>query len=171
MRRFANLADAGRQLAAQVVEQRAELDADAAATADAPLVVLAAIPNGVPVALPVAAALGARALALPVERSDAGPVVGPVPPVEGASVLVVDDGVETGAVARAAAAAIRPLRPATLVLAVPVCPHEAMADLGQRYDRVIAVERPFGRRALGWHFDDFDTIDPVRAMSLLQTQG
>lgn len=163
MRRFANLADAGRQLAETLVEQRADLDS----VSDAPLIVLAAIPNGVPVALPVAAALGVMAHALPVERAEAGPVIGPLPAVEGARVIVVDDGVETGSVARAAAAAIRPLRPAALILAVPVCPHEASAELGRRYDRIIAVERPFGRRALGWHFDDFDTIDPVRAMALL----
>ena len=167
MRRFVNLADAGAQLAALVVEQLGQLD-DAS---DAPTIVLAAIPNGVPVALPVAAALGVNACALPVERHDDGPVIGPVPGVHGARVLIVDDGVETGSVARAAAAALRAEGPAELILAAPVCPREAMTDLGQRYDRIIAVERPFGRRSLAWHFADFDTIDPEQAMALLDAQG
>jgi predicted phosphoribosyltransferase len=160
MRRFANLADAGVRLAPRVAQ-------DLVPGSGSPVIVLAAIPNGAPVAIPVAAALGVRALPLPVDRTDDGPVIGALPGLEGARVIVVDDGVETGSVARAAAAAIRPATPSELVLAVPVCPREAMADLGLRYDRIIAVERPFGRRSLAWHFDDFDTIDVDRAMALL----
>jgi predicted phosphoribosyltransferase len=160
MRRFANLADAGAQLAPLVAEALAT-------GTDARVIVLAAIPNGVPVALPVATALGVTARAMPVERTDDGPRIGALPELAGACVVVVDDGVETGSVARAAAAAIGPANPVELVLAVPVCPREAMADLGLRYDRIIAVEQPFGRRSLAWHFDDFDTIDAARAMALL----
>ena len=162
MNRFANLADAGRALADRVVEV---LDPEAAPQ------ILAVIPNWVPVALPIAAALGIAAVALPVERTDAGPVIAEVPDVSGRIVIVVDDGVETGAVARAAATAIRPHAPAELVLAVPVCSREAMADLGHRYDRIIALAQPFGRRSLAWHFDDFDTIDAPVAMTLLAAQA
>lgn len=164
MRRFANLADAGNALAAHVAD-------DLADAVDAPVVVLAAIPNGVPVALPVCAVLGVRAQALPVERSAAGPVIGSLPQLAGCRVVVVDDGVETGSVARAAAVAIREQAPVEIVLAVPVCPREAMADLTRRYDRIIALERPFGRRSLAWHYDDFDTIDAERAVALLAGQG
>ena len=167
MRRFANLADAGSRLGAIVADELS----DAPDAGDVPTIVLAVTPNGVPVALPVAAALGSPATALPVERSPDGPRIGALPSVAGARVLVVDDGVETGSVARAAAAAIRPLGPASLILAVPVCPHEAVADLGPRFDRIIAIERPFGRRALAWHFEDFDTIDERAAVALLDAQG
>ena len=157
---FANLADAGRRLAELV---------RSVGPWHEPLV-LAAIPNGVPVALPVARALGTVVEALPIERTDAGPLIHAVPDVAGRVVLVVDDGVETGSVARAAAAALRPLGPAELVLAVPVCSREAEATMQQLYDRVIAVERPMGRRALSWHFDDFDTIDEAYAWMLLSDQ-
>ena len=151
--RFANLADAGAQLAVRVRDARI----------DDPLV-LAVIPNGVPVALPVASALGVRAIGLPVDRRDE-PVVHEVPDVRGRRVIVVDDGVETGRVARAVQSALRPAGPAELLLAVPVCSREAMAALD--YDRIIAVETPFGRRSLAWHFDDFDVIDDARAQALL----
>ena len=167
MRRFANLADAGHRLAA-VVRESLTTGSDAG---DVATILLAVLPNGVPVALPIAAALGIRVTALDVERSDDGPRIGALPALAGARVLVIDDGVETGSVARAAAAAIRPLAPASLILAVPVCSHEAVADLGPRYDRIIAIERPFGRRALSWHFDDFDTIDAPRAWALIDAQG
>lgn len=161
MTKFANLADAGARLALLVAEQMSD--------ATSPIV-LAAIPNGVPVAIPVAAALGVHARALPVLRTDDGPVIGALPDLRARVVIVIDDGVETGSVARAAATAIRLQEPAELVLAVPVCSREAMSFLQMAYDRIIAVDTPFGRRALNWHFEDFDTIDEERALDLLAAQ-
>lgn len=162
MRRFANLADAGEQLAIAVgaFARKEGLDRRE-------VVVLAAMPNGVPVAIPVARALGASLSAMPVERTPGGPVIGVLPDLSGRTVITVDDGVETGAVARAAGAAVADHRPAASVLAVPVCSHEVLAGLRACFDEVIAVERPFGRRALAWHFADFDTIDDATALALL----
>lgn len=164
MSSFANLADGGRQLAPHV---RDMLASDATA---GPVVLLAAIPNGVPVALAIGSEVGVRVTALPVTRTDEGPVIGELPELAGCAVLVIDDGVETGSVARAAAAAIRPLAPQSLRLAVPVCPREAMADMQRLYDDIIAVDMPFGRRALTWHYADFDTIDQAGALALLAAQ-
>ena len=84
------------------------------------------------------------------------------------ALIVVDDGVETGTVARAAAATLRPLGPARLVLAVPVCSREAMSDLALRYDEILAPVTPMGRRALTWHYAIFDTIDDETARSVLE---
>lgn len=161
MKSFANLADAGRALAALVqVEFTDASDVS----------VLAAIPNGVPVALPVAAVLGVRVTGLPIDRTGDGPVIGTLPDAADRVVIVIDDGVETGSVARAAAIALRELKPRRLVLAVPVCSREAMAGLAHLYDEIIAVDRPLGRRALAWHYDDFDTIDEAAATRLLEAQ-
>jgi predicted phosphoribosyltransferase len=158
---FDNLADGGRQLAS-AVEQAMAGDA---------CLVLAAIPNGVPVALPVASALGVRAHALPVDRSGPSPTVAlPEADVDGRTVIVVDDGVETGSVARAAATALKGAGPARLVLAVPVCSRQAMADLAGLYDEIIAIDRPLARRSLAWHFRDFDVIDEATALALLAGQ-
>lgn len=157
---FANLADAGAQLARTV--RRVVSDPD-------PLI-LAAMPNGVPVALPVAAALGVRAHALAVDRSGGEPRIDPpTQPIESRTVIVIDDGVETGAVARAAATALQSA--GRLILAVPVCSHEILADLRQRYDLVVAVDKPLGRRSLAWHYVDFDVIDEAAAVALLDGQG
>ena len=161
MKSFANLADAGRALAALV--QMEFTDAS-------DVIVLAAIPNGVPVALPVAAVLGVRATGLPIDRTGDGPVIGTLPDAADRVVIVIDDGVETGSVARAAAIALRELKPRRLVLAVPVCSREAMAGLARLYDEIIAVDGPLGRRALAWHYDDFDTIDDATATRLLEAQ-
>ena len=161
MKSFANLADAGRALAALVQEEFTDVS---------DVIVLAAIPNGVPVALPVAAVLGVRATCLPIDRTGDGPVIGTLPDAADRVVIVIDDGVETGSVARAAAIALRELKPRRLVLAVPVCSREAMAGLARLYDEIIAVDRPLGRRALAWHYDDFDTIDDATATRLLEAQ-
>ena len=161
MKSFANLADAGRALA--VLVQGEFSDAS-------DVTVLAAMPNGVPVAIPVAAALGVRAAGLPVDRTDEGPVIGDLPDAADRIVIVIDDGVETGSVARAAAIALRELKPRRLVLAVPVCSREAMAGLARLYDAIIAIDRPLGRRALAWHYEDFDTIDDAVATRLLEAQ-
>ena len=154
---FANLVDGGRRLGPLLT----------AALFDTDALLLAAIPNGVPVALGVVDSFAAPVRALAVARSDEGAAVATVPDLVGRTVIVIDDGVETGTVARAAAFALRESGVGMLVLAVPVCPREAMADLQHLYDRVVAVVSPMARRDLSWHYADFDTIDEAAAMRLL----
>ena len=126
------------------------------------------MPNGVPVAAGLREVIDVEVRGLPVHRNDEGVVAEPIDGIEGRLVIVVDDGVETGTVARAAAATLRPLGPARLVLAVPVCSREAMSDLALRYDEILAPVTPMGRRALTWHYAIFDTIDDVTARSVLE---
>ena len=154
---FTDLRDGGRTLAPMLESLLSET----------PLI-LAVMPNGVPVAVGIREVIDVEVRGLPVTRSDDGAVAEPVDDVDGRLVIVVDDGVETGTVARAAAAALRPLGPRRLVLAVPVCSREVMADLALRYDQVIAPVTPMGRRALTWHYAIFDTIDDETARSVLE---
>ena len=154
---FTDLRDGGRRLAPMLEPLLSET----------PLI-LAVMPNGVPVAVGIREVIDVEVRGLPVTRSDDGAVAEPVDDVDGRLVIVVDDGVETGTVARAAAAALRPLGPRRLVLAVPVCSREVMADLALRYDQVIAPVTPMGRRALTWHYAIFDTIDDETARSVLE---
>ncbi len=155
---FANLVAGGRRLGPLL----------AAVLADHPdPVPLAAVPNGVPVALGIAESVPRPLRALKVARSDDGVVIEPMPDLDGRAVVVIDDGVETGTVARAAAAALRESGVKALILAVPVCPMETLADLKDRYDSIVAVVRPMARRDLAWHYADFDTIDEATAMRLL----
>jgi len=157
---FANLVDGGRQLGPLVREALAGL----------PDPVLApAIPNGVPVVVGILESLALPVEPLPVQRSDAGAVVSVPGSLAGRTVIVVDDGVETGTVARAALVALRQAGAGTVVLAVPVCPQEAMADLQHGYDQIVSVVRPPARRDLAWHYADFDTIDEAEALRLLES--
>lgn len=141
---FLNLTDAGRQLAPLVVERVRD-----------PFL-LAVSPYGVPVAEPVASALGVVVHPLPLIRTDEGVSVPEVPEIAGREVLIVDDGVETGTAARAMAAALRAHNPERLILAVPVCPRQEGSTLALLYDEVIAVVQPLARRSLRWHYADND---------------
>lgn len=155
---FANLRDAGAQLAPLLTDALADLPDP---------VLLPVLPNGVPVVLGVLDAWPAEVRALPATRGDDGVTVSPDADLAGRHVVVLDDGVETGTVARAAARALRDVGVASATLAVPVCPREALADLALRYDRVVAVARPLVRRDLAWHYDAFDTVDEQTALRLL----
>jgi putative phosphoribosyl transferase len=102
-----------------------------------------------------------------VDRSADGVVVHPDPALAGRNVIVVDDGVETGTVTRAAGRALVEAGVASVILAVPVCSRESMASLQHRYDQIVALVRPMVHRGLSGHFASFDTIDEATALSLL----
>lgn len=157
---FANLADGGARLVPVVSE--------AAAALHDPLL-LAIVPNGVPVAEPVAEALALPLAGAYLDR-EGEPCVTGIPEVAGRDVIVVDDGVETGTAARLVGVALRSAGAARTLLAVPVCPRQAEAGLGPFYDEIVALDRPLARRDLRWHYADFDTIDEAEAKRRLDAR-
>ena len=87
----------------------------------------------------------------------------PAPDVRGRVVVVVDDGVATGATARAALRAVRDQGAARLVLAVPVAAPESIASFTEA-DDVVTLLAPKRFVAVGRWYDDFTqlTDDDVR---------
>ena len=157
---FANLDEGGHRLIPAV--------RDVARALHAPLV-LAILPNGVPVAAPLAHWLELPLLGVSLDR-EGEPRVIEMPDVAGRDVIVVDDGVETGTAARLVGAAAREAEVGRLVLAVPVCPRQAESGLRALYDDVVAIDRPLARRDLRWHYADFDTIDEAEARRRLDAR-
>jgi putative phosphoribosyl transferase len=88
----------------------------------------------------------------------------PVQALEGRTVIVVDDGLATGATMRAATEAIRLQRPSHLCVAVPVGAPESCDALEQIADEVVCPVRPQPFRAVGLWYSDFPqcTDDEVR---------
>jgi predicted phosphoribosyltransferase len=84
----------------------------------------------------------------------------PPPAITGQTVLLVDDGLATGASMRAAVAAIRIHRPRRIIVAVPVATSEAIQALRGSADDVIAVmtPKPFGSVG-SWYVDFSQTTD------------
>ena len=71
------------------------------------------------------------------------------------TVVIVDDGLATGATARAAIAVARARGAARVVLAVPVAPPEVIAELATDADEIVTVETPARLWAIGAWYDDF----------------
>lgn len=86
--------------------------------------------------------------------------VGNQPPLDvaGRTVIVIDDGVATGATTRAALRAVRARSPAKLVLAVPVAPITTVAELGSECDEVVCLESYEDFSAIGAHYADFHQV-------------
>ncbi|HVW33405.1 MAG TPA: phosphoribosyltransferase family protein, partial [Acidimicrobiia bacterium] len=108
----------------------------------------------------------ARAEAAELERRQALYRGGrPPAPVGGMTVVVVDDGLATGASMRAALEGLRPSNPAALVAAVPVGAAEACRALAPEADAVVCVRLPARFLAVGQAYEDFGPTpdDEVRA--------
>jgi predicted phosphoribosyltransferase len=76
-------------------------------------------------------------------------------PLAGRSVVVVDDGLATGATMRAAVRALRRQAPARITVAVPVGSAATCADLAELVDDVVCLQSPPGFRAVGQAYADF----------------
>jgi len=78
--------------------------------------------------------------------------------VAGRTVIVVDDGVATGATVRAALKAVRALGPKMLVLAVPVGATETIQALRAKADEVVCLEQHEAFGAIGLYYADFRQV-------------
>ena len=85
----------------------------------------------------------------------------------GRTVILVDDGIATGATAKAALLAIRKAAPKRIVLAVPVASDDAVADLRPFADDIICLEIPQMFYAVGAHYRDFPQIDDTEVIETL----
>lgn len=87
--------------------------------------------------------------------------------VRGATVLLVDDGVATGASLRAAIAALRQHAPARIVVAVPVVDASVVPQLAREADEVIAVATPMHLSAVGEWYRNFSQTTDEEVIGLL----
>lgn len=97
--------------------------------------------------------------------------VKPSPEVAGRVVVVVDDGVATGATFRATLGTIRARNPGLLVAAIPVGPIDTTGDLAGEADVLVCPERPRWFRAVGQWYDEFTQVSDQEVVAALTSGG
>jgi len=88
--------------------------------------------------------------------------------LRGRTVIVVDDGIATGASIRAALRAVRRAAPERLVLAVPVAPPDTVASLRAEVDDLVCLHSPEDFYAVGQFYDDFSQTTDDDVVRLLK---
>lgn len=91
----------------------------------------------------------------------------PPPELAGRTVILVDDGLATGATMLAAIAALRQKSPAKIVVAVPVCPPETLAETRRVADEVVALFAPDWFRGVGQFYENFEQLSDETVRDLL----
>jgi predicted phosphoribosyltransferase len=87
--------------------------------------------------------------------------------VRGLTVIIVDDGIATGSSMLAAITALRQLKPARIVVAVPVAPSSTCLRLRREVDELVCVEQPENFFGVGQFYNDFSQTSDEQVKELL----
>ena len=88
--------------------------------------------------------------------------------IKNKTVILVDDGIATGATMRAAIKALRKSGSTNVIVATPVAPPEAIAQFSHLVDQVICLETPTPFYAIGNWYEDFSQTSDEEVCDLLQ---
>jgi putative phosphoribosyl transferase len=88
--------------------------------------------------------------------------------VDGRMTIVVDDGVATGATARAAASVLRLGGSSQVVLATPVAARSTCESLRPWFDDVICLKKPLSFGSVGAHYQQFEQVSIPAVRTLLE---
>jgi putative phosphoribosyl transferase len=91
----------------------------------------------------------------------------PFPDLQGKTVVIVDDGLATGATAMAAVQTVKTMLPARIILAVPVCAADSAERLRSTVDQLICLHCPDDFNAVGQWYQDFSQTTDAEVVNLL----
>lgn len=89
-------------------------------------------------------------------------------PLNGRSVVVVDDGAATGATMRAALMALAPCAVQSIVLALPVAPAETVRELAGLCDCLVCLTHPQPFVAVGLHYRRFPQVSNEEVVAIMK---
>ncbi|TCS39636.1 putative phosphoribosyltransferase [Paucimonas lemoignei] len=91
----------------------------------------------------------------------------PAPRLQGRTVILVDDGLATGASMQVALQAVKAENPAHVIVAVPVSPPETLQSLRTQADEIVCLLSPEAFRAVGLWYEHFDQTSDEEVIDLL----
>ena len=100
-------------------------------------------------------------------RAQYTPIRPPIDP-KGRIVIVIDDGLATGATMISALHGLRNRKPSKLICAVPVSPPETLKKVAALADEVVCLETPDDFQAVGQYYFNFPQIEDSEVIEILQ---
>lgn len=91
----------------------------------------------------------------------------PFPVIKQKTIILVDDGIATGASIRAAIAALRQYKPLRIIVAVPVAAKSLCDRLEAKVDKLVCPLKPVYFQAVGAWYDDFSQTEDEEVYTLL----
>jgi putative phosphoribosyl transferase len=91
-----------------------------------------------------------------------------LPALEGKTVILVDDGVATGATMKAAISALKEEKLKKLVVGLPVASVEARESIGGMVDKMVCLQSPPGFMAVGGYYEDFTQVTDEEVVDMLK---
>ncbi len=92
----------------------------------------------------------------------------PLPDLEGHTVILVDDGLATGATMQAAIQVVRQQLPKKIVMAVPVAPRDTLEKIREEADEVVCPSVPSSFMGIGQWYQDFGQTSDREVKDLLE---
>lgn len=89
----------------------------------------------------------------------------------GKAIVLVDDGIATGATMFVAARWIKKQKPKKLIIAIPVGPPETISKLNQIADKVVVLESPYIFNAVGELYESFDQVSDKEVQKIMIKHG
>jgi putative phosphoribosyl transferase len=102
-------------------------------------------------------------------RAQYTPVRSPISPA-GRIVIVIDDGLATGATMISALHGLRNKKPDKLICAVPVAPPDTLKKIAEFADEVVCIESPDNFQAVGQFYINFPQVDDEEVIEILQSK-
>lgn len=91
--------------------------------------------------------------------------------VKGKTVIIVDDGLATGATMKAAIQSVKKGGAGKIVVAIPVSPPDTLNEMMRLADEVVCLEAPLFFGAVGEFYADFSQIEDDEVVALLKPKG
>lgn len=92
----------------------------------------------------------------------------PLPKVTGKTVILVDDGLATGATMKAAIKVLKRDEAGTIVVAVPVAARETALEIRSDIDRLVCLAKPYPFAAIGYWYQDFSQVRDDEVLEIIQ---